>query len=391
MVGFAAALLSGRVSLLPPTHTPEVVRRLAAFAPDVFCLSDAAGGDIDLPQLRYPQCAGDAPALWPVPRIECERTVAFVFTSGSSGVPVPHRKTWGRLVQCIRAGAVRLGLEGRPHALLATVPPQHMYGFESSVLLPMLSGGALCAERPFYPADICAQLASLPAPRALLCTPIHLRVLLESQAQLPRSDLLVSATAPLAQALALEAERRFHGPLMEIYGSTETGQLAIRRTARESAWRLWPAVELSRAGGRTWARGGHLEQPTPLGDELEILADGRFHLHGRLADQVNIAGKRSSLAYLTQQLTGIEGVLDGAFFFPGPARADELGVTRVAAAAVAPSLDAVHILKALRERIDPVFLPRPLLLIERLPRNSTGKLPAQALRALLADPLRRPA
>ena len=391
MVGFAAAVLSGRVSLLPPTHTPEVVRHLTAFAPDVFCLTDEAGCDIDLPCMRYPPYEGDAHGLWPVPPIESDRTVAFVFTSGSTGVPVPHRKTWGRLVQCVRRGAARLALEGRPHAVLATVPPQHMYGFESSVLLPMHSGGALCAEHPFYPADICALLDSIPAPRALASTPIHLRALLDSQAQLPRADLIVCATAPLTQALALEAERRFHGPLMEIYGSTETGQLATRRTARELEWRLWPEIRLALEEGRAFASGGHLEQPTPLCDELELLEGGRFRLHGRLADLVNIAGKRSSLAYLTHQLTSIEGVLDGAFFFPGQSRADELGITRVAAAAVAPSLDAAHILAALRLRIDPVFLPRPLLLLERLPRNGTGKLPQQALRALLAHPLRRQA
>jgi acyl-coenzyme A synthetase/AMP-(fatty) acid ligase len=29
----------------------------------------------------------------------------------------------------------------------------------------------------------------------------------------------------------------------------------------------------------------------------------------------------------------------------------------------------------LRRRIDPVFLPRPLVIVDRLPRNSTGKLP----------------
>jgi acyl-coenzyme A synthetase/AMP-(fatty) acid ligase len=49
---------------------------------------------------------------------------------------------------------------------------------------------------------------------------------------------------------------------------------------------------------------------------------------------------------------------------------------------VAPTLDAARLLQALRERIDPVFLPRPLLFVTRLPRNGTGKLPQEALRAL---------
>ena len=392
MVGFAAGVLSGRVSLLPPTHTPEVVRHLAAFAPDVFCLTDEDECDIDLPRMRYPDpLAPPAAGPWSVPETEADAAVAFVFTSGSSGTPLPHRKRWGRLVQCVRDGARRLGLSQRGHAVLATVPPQHMYGFESSVLLPMLSGGALCAERPFYPADICALLDSIPRPRTLVTTPIHLRALLGSHTALPKSDLIVSATAPLNQALAREAERRFAAPLLEIYGSTESGQLATRHTAAEREWRLWPKVRLSIENGRAWVRGGHLEQPTPLCDELEPTGAQGFLLHGRLTDLVNIAGKRSSLAYLTHQLNCIEGVLDGAFFLPGQSSADELGVVRVAAAAVAPGLDAARILEQLRRRIDPVFLPRPLLLLDRLPRNSTGKLPREALRALLEGPLRRPA
>ena len=42
-------------------------------------------------------------------------------------------------------------------------------------------------------------------------------------------------------------------------------------------------------------------------------------------------------------------------------------------------------LGALRKLIDPVFLPRPLRLVDALPRNETGKLPRQALLAVLKD------
>jgi len=61
------------------------------------------------------------------------------------------------------------------------------------------------------------------------------------------------------------------------------------------------------------------------------------------------------------------------------------GVTRLAALVVAPTLDRGVIVQRLRERIDPVFLPRPLLLVDALPRNETGKLPQQTLRALVAQ------
>jgi acyl-coenzyme A synthetase/AMP-(fatty) acid ligase len=388
-VGLAACVLARKVCLLPPTRTPEVIRQLAAFAPDVSCLTDEDDCDIALPQVVFPQQpaarTGTSGGSWRVPEIDADQLAAYVFTSGSTGVPVPYPKTWGKLVRCVRDGAARLGFaDGRHHAVLATVPAQHMYGFESSVLLALQSGGALCAERPFYPADVCSTLEALPRPRTLVSTPIHLRALLASQAELPPVDLVVSATAPLPRELASETEQRFQAPLLEIYGSTESGQLATRRTARDEEWRLWPGVCLTLEEGRAWARGGHLEQPTPMCDELEPIDAERFLLGGRLADLVNIAGKRSSLSYLTHQLTSIEGVEDGVFFFPEEPHPSQAGVARVAAAVVAPGLDAARLTEALRQRIDPVFLPRPLLVVERLPRNSTGKLPREALRSLAA-------
>ena len=389
-VALAACLLARKVCLLPPTRTPEVIRQLTVFAPDVFCLTDEDDCDIALPRVLVPLQSASSQATagdgrWRVPEIDAEQVAAYVFTSGSTGVPVPYPKTWGKLVRCVRDGAARLGFaDGRSHAVLATVPPQHMYGFESSVLLAMQSGGALCAERPFYPADVCSVLDAVPRPRTLLSTPIHLRALLASQTDLPPADLIVSATAPLPRELAREAEQRFRAPLLEIYGSTESGQLATRRTARDEEWRLWPGVCLTLEEGRAWARGGHLEQPTPMCDELDPIDAERFLLGGRLADLVNIAGKRSSLSYLTHQLNSIAGVEDGVFFFPQEPHPAQAGLARVAAAVVAPGLDAARLTEALRQRIDPVFLPRPLLFVERLPRNSTGKLPREALRAIAA-------
>ena len=84
----------------------------------------------------------------------------------------------------------------------------------------------------------------MPRPRLLVSTPVHLRALLASGIALPPVDLIVSATAPLAQQLAAEAEARFDTPLLEIYGSTETGQIAARRPTHAAEWRLWPGVTL---------------------------------------------------------------------------------------------------------------------------------------------------
>ncbi|NTZ10130.1 acyl-CoA synthetase family protein [Burkholderia metallica] len=401
-VSLCAALVAGKVSLLPSTHTPEMVRQLASFAPDAFCLHDAPDCTIDLPRFAYPDAApgervSDAP--FAVPRIDAARIMAYVFTSGSTGAPVPHRKTWGFLVGCVRAAADRLGLlDGRAATLIGTVPAQHMYGFESTVLLALIGGLAFSNRQPFYPSDIRDELDAIPQPRVLVTSPIHLRALLSAGHALPRAALVLSATAPLSEKLACEAEAALDAPLVEIYGSTETGQIATRRTSQGAAWELFPDIRLDArdepddddSGPTVWVSGGHVEAPVPMGDALELLGDGRFLLHGRKADLVNIAGKRTSLAYLNHQLNAIPQVVDGVFFMPdeaAPAHGDTAlePVTRLVALVVAPTLAAADLQRALRERIDPAFMPRPLVFVDALPRNETGKLPREVLAALVAQ------
>jgi acyl-coenzyme A synthetase/AMP-(fatty) acid ligase len=388
-VGLAAALMTGKTSLLPPSLTPEMVRQVRAFAPDVICLADQPQA-IEVPLLLWDDAAADrarAAAGSPVaaariPQIPASQTAAIVFTSGSTGKPVAHRKSWGALVHSVRAEATRLGLlNGAAFSIVATVAPQHMYGFESSVLIALQSGAALTASHPFYPADICAALAAATRPCMLVTTPIHLKALLASGLEIPAPDLVLSATAPMPPQLAAEVEERLRAPLLEIYGSTETGQVASRRTTQTAQWSLFPGIALAAAEGAMWASGAHIEQATVLADEIETLDGSRFLLHGRTADLVNIAGKRSSLGYLNHQLNAVPGVADGAFFMPDD-EGDAMTVARLMAFAVAPGMNASGVLAALRERIDAIFLPRPLVLLESLPRNVNGKLPREALQAL---------
>jgi acyl-coenzyme A synthetase/AMP-(fatty) acid ligase len=206
-------------------------------------------------------------------------------------------------------------------------------------------------------------------------------LLLEAKLKVPELALVVSATAPLSTPLAHKVEANCKASLLEIYGSTETGQIATRRTTQTAEWQLLPEVRLTQQGEHIWAEGGHVEIPVPLNDIIETGGPEHFLLHGRTQDLINIAGKRSSLANLNHHLNTIEGVIDGAFFMPDEVSHDH--VTRLSACVVAPSLTTSAILAALRIRLDPVFLPRPLLFVESLPRNSMGKLPRDALQKLI--------
>ncbi len=375
-VGLAAAILSDKVSLLPPTQTPEVIRQIRQFAPDVFCLADSEQCAVDLPRFIYPDMAASLPEEISIPQIEGAQQIAIVFTSGSTGIPKPHPKTWAGLVDSVQSEARRLGSLDNA-TVIGTVPPQHMYGFESTVLMAWCNGYALSHAQPFFPADICDALASAPSPRVLVSSPLHLRALLNAELAIPELAHVMSATAPLPQELARDIEARCC-PLTEIYGSTETGQIASRRPAQGQAWQLFPGIRWLIEKDSVRATGLHIFPPVLMNDVIEPVADDMFLLHGRMADMINIAGKRHSLSGLNHLLNSLPGILDGAFYMP-----DETNdVTRLAAAVVAPKINAETLLAALREHLDPVFLPRPLLFVDALPRNSTGKLPHSALKAL---------
>jgi len=383
-VGFAAALVRRQVSLLPPNETPDLVGRLVASYPDLYCLSDAPDAPAGLETLAFPELEPGAAASFEIAAVPASQVAAVLFTSGSTGEQKPFPRTWGSMVRSAAEELEALGL--RAHAGMAvvgTVPPQHSYGLESTLLMAMQGGLALHAGRPFFPADIRTELYALPRPRCLVTTPIHLRVLLGEPDELPSVDLVLCATAPLAPQLAATAEARFGAALHEIYGCTEAGQVATRRTVETNEWRTLPGVRLRGDSRGTWASGGHIEGEVLLGDVIELRGSDRFLLHGRTSDLVNIAGKRTSLAHLNYQLNSIEGVLDGVFIVP-----DDEGeaVARLAAFAVAPGHTADSLMSALRLRIDPAFLPRPLCIVEALPRNDIGKLPRRSLTRIVDGP-----
>ncbi|MFT4198962.1 MAG: AMP-binding protein [Pseudoxanthomonas sp.] len=381
LVAFCAAALRGQVTLLPSSRAAGVVGDALAGHADSYALGDVPPDEPPPRWWRLPEVLDEVDG--PPPQVPAEAVVAVGFTSGSTGAPKAHPKTMAafRTSTAQNLGALADLWQGQVPSIVATVPPQHMYGMEMTVLMPLLAPVAVHAGRPLFPHDVARALAQAPAPRMLVTTPIHLRALVESALALPPLAAMVSATAPLPPELARAAEARFGGQLRETFGSTETCIFARRRTALESAWTPLPGVRVQPQPDGALVHAPHLPQPVALADLVEVEADGRFHLRGRQADLLELAGKRASLGELDRRLLAVPGVRDGALLQLEP---DALGVRRIAALVVAPGLDEATLLAALRQAMDPVFLPRRIRFLDALPRNETGKLPrAQAL-ALLA-------
>lgn len=374
LVSYAAAQSRGHTVLLPSSRADQIVSEVEAAHPRSYrCDDDSVEAAIRL--------AGE-PATIEIP---ADHTCMIGFTSGSTGQPKKFPKLWRTVTASTghNAGQMIAALAGAaPGAIVATVPPQHMYGMELSILVPLIEGIAVHSGRPLFPADIARALAEVPAPRILVSTPVHLRAMVESSVEFPPTALVVSATAPLESNLARQVETRLEGQLLEMFGSTETCVFAHRRTAEESAWRLYDGANLEPVDDGTLVHAPWYPAPVLLQDRVTLESDRRFTVTGRNADMIEVAGKRASLADLTRRVLALDGVQDAIVF-----QSDETsgGVRRVAALVVASGLSAADVLERLRPSVDPAFLPRPLRVVSRLPRNDLGKLPREALLKALKE------
>ena len=373
LVGLGAALSLGRTTLLPANHATETLAQLMSHDDHPFVLSDEPAmhgahvvAYVDARQRGF---SADNPPVAP------DLVAVRAFTSGSTGTPTTHDKTWRSLVIGADLAGERFAIDGS--ALLGTVPAQHMYGLETTIMLPLRRRVLVHARRPLLPADIGAALQELPAPRRLITSPVHLKALVDRGQAGPVLAGVICSTAPLGEALARRAEEVLQTVVEEIYGATEVGSVASRRTTAGLAWHLYPGLRLQAAAGATAIGGGHLAAPVALEDHIECSDDEHFLWRGRRADLVLVAGKRMSLLMLNEILRGLDGVQDGVFFVPG--RPSDAPAERLCAFVVTTRPEA-EILAALRRHVDPVFLPRPLYRVEALPRApGTDKLPRAAL------------
>lgn len=384
LVGFAAALGRNQISLLPPSRAPEVIKQIGQQYHSCYCLVDTPCTVKGVTLFDITACQDFKEESEDIPIIPEQQIAVIAFTSGSTGEPRPNLKTWGSLVSVANKTREGLGQSlTQEQGIVATVPQQHMYGLETSIMLAIQSGLTIHSGRPFYPEDIRQALSEFAHPSLLITTPLHIRACLTEDTELSSLACMVSATAPLPLTVAKEAEERFHSPVLEIYGFAEAGTIAIRRPVVSENWQLLDGLSLIPEGKGYSVKTDYFSDVIPVPDRITVHGSNQFQLHGRPANLVNIAGRRISLDDLNFRLNQIDGVQDGIFFMPDGPEKENGQVTRLVAFVVAPKKTPKDILDALQGNIDPVFFPRPVYFVESLPRNSTGKLPRESLCQLL--------
>lgn len=386
---FCAALAalweSGRVAVLPADDRPETLARLAA---EVDGTLPEAPGEHDADYRG-------AAALPPPERLSPTSTAVVLYTSGSTGNPVRLAKRFDQLDAELAAHAELWPLAGS--CVISQVSHQHIYGLLTGVLHPLCAGVPFCGDECRYPEVLITRLQEagdaglapvvVSSPAQLSRLPEHL-----PWNEAPPPCRVFSSGAPLATEHAQGTERLLQAPVIEIYGSTETGGIAQRRQMQDSIWQALPGVELSFVDERLALRSPFLATPQSWWQQPDRVApttDG-FELLGRADRLVKIAGKRVSLDHIERALAAIPEVTEARCVDLG--RTDgRLGVVVALHDEFIPHRhdsrhDLIQRLRAhLSRYLERVVIPRYWRFVDALPSNAQGKLDHSLINRLFAD------
>ena len=381
LVSFCAAIIKHSTTLLPPNRQADTVNELCYRYKKTVILKDTDNDayqhtQVDITELLKHNIT---PATQTV-AIDSDSTAVIAFTSGSTGKPSAVIKSWKTLTGTAESLAARFTTKEKN--IVATVPSQHMYGLEMTTMMALYGQAIINADHPFYPQDIISQLKKSPSPKILITTPIHLKTVVNSHLQKIVVEHIISATAPLEESLAEASEHFFSANVEEIYGCTEGGSLASRQTTISKQWTWLKNISATERNQAIHISATYLDNTIPLHDQLKLIDNEKFLLLGRPSDLINVAGKRTSIAELNHKFMSIIGITDAHFFIP---EHDASQINIRPSALVVSDMKEYAILQQASKLIDPVFLPRPLHIIPKIPRNGTGKVTKKALNNIIQE------
>jgi acyl-coenzyme A synthetase/AMP-(fatty) acid ligase len=316
-----------------------------------------------------------------------DKIFLHLFTGGSTGKP----KVWSKSPRNLLTEAFYLkenfGLSEND-LFAATVPPYHIYGLLFSVLVPFISHARILPDIYTFPQEIISTVNKHKA-TTLVSVPIHYRALKVDNLLTPSLKVAFSSSGVLDRSDALH----FHGKtglgITEIYGSTETGGIALRSISEHTeSWKPFDIVNWKLVGNRIAVKSAFASPEMQrdnegyclTGDEAREVQDRRFVLLGRADGIVKVAGKRVDLAHVQNKIKELPGVLDAVVI----ALAAEKGRENVIAAVIAGACTEIQLKKLLLEKLEPYAVPRRIKIVSSITRTTTGKIDRRRIEQLFS-------
>jgi len=310
-----------------------------------------------------------------------QQPALIIYTSGSSGEPKAVKKNIGNLFSEVFALQTLFPISTRP--LVASVPPNHLYGLTFSILLPWVMGVAVVDECPLHASEVLDTMSQINA-NTLITVPVHLRALLEQNITCI-ANRVISSAGSLDEALAQQWYERYGYEVTEVYGSSETGIIAHRQQLSDTLWQSFPNVCLDEFSGCLQVSSPFIHASEGLAfqsqDRVSLQKNG-FILHGRADSIVKIAGKRISLLAVEAAMKACDGVMDAAVVaVPVKGHIRDMAIWGAVAFKEGP-ITGRDIRVMLQLKLDSVEIPRRIVVQKMLPREENGKLRKSELLAL---------
>src|SRR5690606_14401493 len=294
----------------------------------------------------------------------------------------------------------------------------HVHGLFVAISCVLMSGAAM-AWLPGFNVD--AVLAALPRSTVMMGVPTYYTRLLASDRFTREScanmRLFISGSAPLMAETFTAFEARTGHRILERYGMTETGMntsnpLHGERRAGAVGFPL-PGVSariVDDNGGEVPAgEVGNLQVKGPnvfsgywrmpektaedftadgffnTGDKALVDSDGYYSIVGRAKDMVICGGLNVYPKEVELVIAGIAGVAESAVIGVPHPDFGEAVVAVVVAGAGGESLGEAAIIAATREQLANFKIPKRVMVVADLPRNTMGKVQKNVLRERYQD------
>ncbi len=222
-------------------------------------------------------------------------------TSGSSGqAKIIHKTARQMWVEAEALAAVLPFNANEQISVIGSVSLQHLYGLTFRIFLPLQMGWKLGGEQLHYPEYLLAESRHY---RTLwISSPALLSHLnLASLDQHVQIAGIISSGGALPEQTALALREELPCPVIEIYGSTETGAIAFR----QQTGGLWQAMPNTRLGlndeEALWVENAWIVGREQTADAVQFSEHG-FELLGRIDRIIKLSDKRLSLVKMEQDL-----------------------------------------------------------------------------------------
>jgi fatty-acyl-CoA synthase len=345
-------------------------------------------------------CADDLP----MPMLPAkDRDVLLVYTSGTTGRPKGVVHTVHAMAANIAASAQGQALQ-QDDVVLCTLPLFHVGGLCIQTL-PAWASGAQIVLHPRFDAAAWLDAVSVHRVTQALVVPATMQAVIEHPAWGGTHLDSLRAVAAGSSTIALSLIEAFHArgvPVMQVYGSTETGPTStvLPRTSAmaKAGCAGWPArdVEIrinapdAQGIGEVHVRGPNVMRyyfGTPqsgltaldaqgwfaTGDLGRLDEEGALWIMGRAKDMLISGGENIYPAELENVLASVSAIAQAAVVgLPDP-RWGEVPVACVVAKPGAP-LDAAAVLAAFDGRLARFKHPKRVVFLDDLPKNAMGKV-----------------